>query len=579
MTEQPFNIREWFRPIWSRRWFVGLLAALGLFGGVAFGILSPPSPSATALVLLPPTTVSSSGTPTRDTATEIEIAKSAPVLTAAGKSVSPALGFTAMEKLVSVAAPSQDILQVQAHAPSGPEAERLANAVANEYIQFVTADSTKATDSAVSELQQQSSQLTNQIQQLQNQINAITTRLATEGPSSPSGQQDSAQLGSLSAEQQQISLQIDNINTQIASAQSSNISQSTPQGAQLLQRATFFQAPSKSSIALTGVVGLIAGLLVGFIVALVRGRRDRRLFTRYEISTAIGVPVLASLHADRQDTSDEWSALFETYAPDGVDAWNLRNILRETVSEGAVSPTQIRVVSLEGDAAALAVGPQLALFANRTGTPVDFAADAHPFLQNLLAVSTLRHPFVSETSEKLNGIAGPVAIRTVVFDPDEPTLETFAGPCVLAVSAGFASADELGQLALAAADSGQRLDGMVVVNPYPSDNTTGVPRIVVPESASSAVDASPAEANGHRNGALHIPAVAANGTAQPVDHDLDESAEDVGRTVPQPPRDPHRGAPALEVHGRGPARRSADRRRTPRGDPAEVRRQHQSLPH
>ena len=29
--------------------------------------------------------------------------------------------------------------------------------------------------------------------------------------------------------------------------------------------------------------------------------------------------------------------------------------------------------------------------------------------------------------------------------------------------------------------------------------------------------------NGHRNGALHIPALAANGTSQPVDHDLDEA--------------------------------------------------------
>ena len=299
MTEQPIDIRERLRPIWSRRRLVGLLAAIGLLGGVAFGLLSPPSPSATALVLLPPTNLTSAGTPTRDVATEIDIATSAPVLTAAGKSVNPALGFTAMEKLVSVSAPSQDILQVQAHASSGPEAERLANAVASEYIQFVTTDSSQTTHAAVAALQQQAEQLTQQIQQVQTQINTVTARLGAEGPSSPSGQQDSSLLGSLSATQQQVSLEIDNINTQIASTQASGTQQTTPQGTEILQRATFFKAPSKSFVLFTGGLGLVVGLVVGIIVALVRGRRDRRLFTRNQISGAIGVPVLGSLHADQ----------------------------------------------------------------------------------------------------------------------------------------------------------------------------------------------------------------------------------------------------------------------------------------
>ena len=397
-----------------------------------------------------------------------------------------------MEKLVSVAAPSEDILQVQRTLPPGPEAERLANAVAKEYIRIRDGG------------QHQGNRL--------RRVGAPTTVVPAHEPDPATSEPDQRHhdtprhRGPLIAQRAAGLRQLGHCERGATADLPRNrqhqhpdrigpefghLAVDAPGSPAPCSVATFFQAPSKSSIALTGVAGLIAGLLVGIIVALVRGRRDRRLFTRYEISTAIGVPVLASLHADRQDTSDEWSALFETYAPDGVDAWNLRNILRETVTDGPVTPSQIRVVSLQGDAAALAVGPQLALFANRTGTPVDFAADAHPFLQNLLAVSTLRHPFVSETSEKVNGIPGPVVIRTVVFDPAEPTLETFAGPCVLAVSAGFASADELGQLALAAADSGKGLDGMVVVNPYPSDNTTGVPRIVVPESASSGGGCSP----------------------------------------------------------------------------------------
>jgi capsular polysaccharide biosynthesis protein len=509
---------------------VGLLAAIGLCGGVVFGILRPPAPSATALVLLPPTNVTSSGAPTRDVATEIGIAKSAPVLTAAGKSVKPALGYTAMEKLVSVTAPSQDILSVQAHGPTGPEAERLANAVANEYIQFVTTQSANTTNSAVTGLQQQSSQLTQQIQQLQTQINTVTTRLATEGASSPSGQQDSSLLGSLSAEQQQISLEIDNINTRIASTQVAGTSQTTPQGTQLLQRATFYQAPSKSFIAFAGGLGLVMGLLVGIIVALVKGRRDRRLFTRREISRAIDVPVLGSLRADRHDTSNEWSTLFENYSPDGVDAWNLRSILGSVVPEDAVGPTQVRVVSLEGDGAAMAVGPQLALFANNTGTPVGYSADAHPFVETLRAVATIRRTFDWEVAHGVNGNPGPLTIRTVVVGPDRATLDASSGPCVLAVSAGFASADELARVALAASDSGHPLDGMVVVNPYPSDNTTGVSPSAVRTSGSSTIDSFSSATNGRQSGAYSTPTAPSNGSAHGVDRDADDSAEDVAGT-------------------------------------------------
>jgi capsular polysaccharide biosynthesis protein len=169
----------------------------------------------------------------------------------------------------------------------------------------------------------------------------------------------------------------------------------------------------------------------------------------------------------------------------------------------------------------------LALFADRIGTPVDFIADAHPSLDSLRAVSTLRHLFVPDTAEGGNGSPGPLTIGTVVFDPDEPTLDAFPGSCVVAVSAGFASADELAQLALAAADSGHPLDGTVVVNPYPGDNTTGLRRTAVQESGYAAKDVSPNGDKGHRNGALHTRAALSSETDDRVDRDAVDSAGDV----------------------------------------------------
>ena len=44
---------------------------------------------------------------------------------------------------------------------------------------------------------------------------------------------------------------------------------------------------------------------------------------------------------------------------------------------------------------------------------------------------------------------------------------------LLSISANVVTDEELAQLALQAADSGSVLEGIVVVNPDPSDNTTG----------------------------------------------------------------------------------------------------------
>ena len=44
---------------------------------------------------------------------------------------------------------------------------------------------------------------------------------------------------------------------------------------------------------------------------------------------------------------------------------------------------------------------------------------------------------------------------------------------LLSISANVVTDEELAQLALQAADSGLVLEGIVVVNPDPSDNTTG----------------------------------------------------------------------------------------------------------
>ena len=496
MSEYPFNLKDALRPVWLRRRLLCVLAVLGLIVGVTYGVIFRAPQSAVALVLLPPSNVTSAGVPTRDIATEIAIATSAPVLSAAGRAVTPHLSFAAMKQQLVVTARSQNILQIEANAATGRDAERLANAAARQFVQFVTTTSHQSTSSVVRDLQKQSAALTEQLQQLQGQINTVSVRLAVESVSSPGGQTDTSLLGSLNAAQEQVSLELDNINNEIVSGQLSSAAQTTS-GTEILQQATSFEQESLGSIAITGFVGLLAGAIAGVIIAALRERRDRRLFTRDDISSAIGLPVLGSVGAERRISRDQWLALFTDYEPGPVDVWNMRRILDDVRSAEPGGVAQLRVLSFVGDDAAAAVGPQLALFANSVGVTTGLTMAADESLEALRAVSaTHAFPNRLDSSGSLfapdpphTTTAAPavdLVLRTVVVDAAKPSIEGRDGRSVLAVSAGFASADALARLALAAADSGHRLDGVIIVNPYQGDTTTGLPTVALNGSATAA---------------------------------------------------------------------------------------------
>ncbi len=498
MTELPLDLKDSVHALWWRRRLVGALAGIGLVAGLAYAIFLPPMPSAVALVLLPPTNVTSAGTPTRDVNTEIVIATSTPVLSAAGTAVSPPIAATTLKHRVSATALSQDVLQIQVSASTGAKAETLANAVAAQYIQFVATSSSASTKSALAGLQQESAQLSQQIQGLQAQINTVTTRLSTESASSSGGQQDSALLGSLTNEQQQVSLQIDNVNNQVVTDQLSGAA--AAQGTRILQKATTATTHSVFKVALTGVLGLVLGLVVGIPLVLVGSRRLRRLRRRDEVAAALGVPVLGSIEAPRRMTTEDWAGLLDHYDPPAVDVWNLRRMLQKLAPEDRPARSEIRVVSFAADDAAAAAGPQLAMFAEGRGVATTLVPSADEAFSSL-RIAYGNRPLPSDQP------GGRLTVSMAVIDPDQPELHASEGSVLLAVSSGFATAEVLARLSLASADAGHVIDGVVVVNPEPSDTTTGLVRD--PDT----VHLSPAHHNGsvevalpaYTNGNGHVP--------------------------------------------------------------------------
>lgn len=87
-------------------------------------------------------------------------------------------------------------------------------------------------------------------------------------------------------------------------------------------------SPLKALI-ITGLVGAAAGAVIGIIVSMAIGRKDKRLRERDEIAGAIGIPVLASVPVKHPSDAAGWNKLLEDYKPASVHAWRLRAALQQ----------------------------------------------------------------------------------------------------------------------------------------------------------------------------------------------------------------------------------------------------------
>ncbi len=472
MNEQPLNLRTAFREIWRRRVLVLIVAVLCAAAGAAYGFLKPANNTSVALVLLPP--AGKSGSVGSNINTDEVIAKSTPVLAAAGAKLSPPLGALEVRKLISVSQPSGQILQIEAQGRTSSDAVRLANGVAASFIQYITQLGAQNSGAAVASLQHQSTLLTQQINDLQAQIASVQTRLASEGAGSSTGQQDATTLSQLHEEENQVALRLNSVSRQLATAQVANGTGSAT--SMVVQKATV-QPLSKYQLPIqAGIIGFVIGLLGGAVFVLVRAQRGSRLRFRDEIARVACAPVIASLEAPGCTTASAWRDLLER-AQRATDEWALRNLL-DTVRDGSGRPSAVRVISFAKDSAALTTGPRLALHAAVNGIRTSLAPEEQPDLAPLRAAFTGAEAVgqglpLTVGAGGGGGSAVQLLVSVAVLDQTSSTLAPSDAVTVLSVSPNFLTADELAQLALAATDGGSVLEGVVVVNPDPADTTTG----------------------------------------------------------------------------------------------------------
>ena len=281
-------------------------------------------------------------------------------------------------------------------------------------------------------------------------------------------------------------------NSYVATTRNNTVAQ--PQ-ARVLEAANSASEPSLfSRLPIIAILGALLGALVGAIAVLAFNRRDRRLRKRDEIADSIGVPVLASIRVAHPSGAAGWTKLLADYEPGAVDAWRLRKALQflglADVNPNGSQPggSSLEVISFGFDSGALALGPQLAVFAASRGIPTALVVGPQ---QDVKTAATLRAacagpPASSRPSSQLqvivrdhdSGTRPPDAALTVlvaVVDGQNPQVAdtTRTTATVLGVSAGAVTAEQVARAAASAAAAGRDITGILVADPDPDDHTTG----------------------------------------------------------------------------------------------------------
>ena len=486
MSDQVTDLRSTVAALRRRSRVLAASAVVGLAAGATYVLLQPAPLTSTTLVLL--TTPMEADSGSTDMATQVRIAVSATILERAGQALEPSLPARSVEDMVEVAAPTNQIIEIDASSTRASVATELSQAVADSYVTYVNETAQAATSGAVADLQIRETDLQAQITDLQDQITSTTSRQQEVDPDSADGRREAQLLAGLKTEQANLSLQLDQVKEEITTGAPAGSSAST---AAVIQPATEATGPPTwQRLLIWALLGALICTVLAVAVLLATARRDPRVRLRDEIADAVGSPVLAAVRSRPQRSVAGWSTLLETYEAAPVESWALRQVLRGLVPAdrrgeprlaGRVDhPQSVTVVSLSGDGRGVAIGPQLAAFASSLGICTHLVTavghDRAAPLWAACAADGTGSPrpglFVGEVP---NGKTIDLTITLVVVDRRQPDLgdAPTTAATMLAVAAATATEQELARVAVAVDDAGLRIDGVVVADPDRMDWTSG----------------------------------------------------------------------------------------------------------
>ena len=281
-----FEFADYFGVLRRQWWLVVLLVCVGVIGGTAYLKVAHKAYTATATVNVTPTGAaqSQSGavaggrtTGVVNLDTEAQIVQSTTVATIAAHILHSALAPSVLITHVSVAVPANSsVLQISCAARSAQNAAACANAFAAGYLQNRNASAASAINAQLNAIRTQQNTLQKQAAQLTTQVNTLPT--------------NSSQRGGAQTQLQTVNGELTNLANQEASLTAA----ASSSGGTIITTATPPTKPSRPKLLLVLPSALLAGLLIGLIIAFALDRRAKRIGSARGLDR-FGLPVLLSL--------------------------------------------------------------------------------------------------------------------------------------------------------------------------------------------------------------------------------------------------------------------------------------------
>jgi Mrp family chromosome partitioning ATPase/capsular polysaccharide biosynthesis protein len=277
------DLREYWHIV-RRRWpLVVVTALVGAALGAGYVAHAGRAYGATAEVLVAPVTQGPLNLPSQVTllvnmSTEQAVAQSGPVIDQAAKlmHVSPTVLQADAAKDLTVAVPTtSDVLQITWQAKTAKAAQAGANAFADAYLSY-------RHGYLASQIANLRAVLTSQVKSLQNQIARAAAQLSTVPPNASNHQ-------SLSISVNQLTSQLSNANSELASLPTYDDS-----GGQVIA-SSLPLTPSGLGHSVILIMGGLIGLILGLVIAFTRDVFDDRVRNSAQFERKLGAATLAIL--------------------------------------------------------------------------------------------------------------------------------------------------------------------------------------------------------------------------------------------------------------------------------------------
>jgi Mrp family chromosome partitioning ATPase len=353
-------------------WILVLCTAIGAAGAVALTRTQPKVYRSATSVLVAPvgSDTNVSGGRTKgdiNLDTEAQLVKSTGVANGARQLLRSPLAPDELAKGVSVEVPANTSVLVIAYSGDTPQAaQSSSHAFAEAYLRNREA-------SARARLDAQSNVYLSKIRQLNTTLTSVNNQIARTEPGS-------SLRPNLESQRSTTQNQLNSLNSKL-----NELTTATITAGEIISDARLPESPSSPNPTLNLATGVMAGLLLGLALALLRERLDRRIRTVADVRQRGRVGVLAALD---ERTAPRFDDVLQPYGPGG----RIFNRLRNEVLASLNPNDQIIVVTgaSRGFAATL-VAANLATALARTGSEVvlvgahlpDSMVDAAPLARML----------------------------------------------------------------------------------------------------------------------------------------------------------------------------------------------------